>query len=163
MHISPIIQVYYGSVTNDTLTNRHEFGRDWAFNFAFNFATSCKSHSIFWHSIFLLDFCIQFLRTWTRPGVYLVVYLDISWYLPGLEKTFNFEGTKTFNLWNGRLTSDSEGSKSQKNHSILLTRRIQAKKHSIYQVLSRCLPGLVLVFPGKKKWERLPPLPIKSN
>ena len=100
--------------TGVLLTNRHEFGRDRAFNFA----TSCNLHSIFWHSIFLLDFCIQFLLTWTRPGVYLVVYLDISWCLPGLEpgrkKTFNFEGTKTFNLWNGRLTSDPEGSKSQK-------------------------------------------------
>ena len=101
----------------------------------------------FLHSIFLLDFCIQFLLTWTRPGGYLVVYLDISWCLPGLEprrkKTFNFEGTKTFNFWNGRLVGDSEGSKSQKN--------IQFPADL---VLTWCLPGFVLVFPGKKKWER---------
>ena len=122
--------------------------KEWHSIFAFNFyrldKSSWKSHSIFWHSIFLLDFCIQFLLTWTRPGGYLVVYLDVSWCLPGLEpgrkKTFNFEGTKTFNLWNGRLTGDSEGSKSQKT--------IQFPTD---QAVSRCLPGLVLVFPGKKK------------
>ena len=93
---------------------------------------------------FYLDFCIQFLLTWTRLGVYLVVYLDISWCLPGLEpgrrKTFNFEGTKTFNLWNGGLTSDSEGSKSQKT--------IQFPAD---QMFPRCFPGVVLVSPGKKK------------
>jgi len=140
MHISRIIQVYYGSVTNDTLTNRHEFGRDRAFNFAFNFATSCKLHSIFWHSIFLLDFCIQFLRTWTRPGVYLVVYLVSNLVSPGRKKTFNFEGTKTFNLWNGGLTGDSEGSKSQKNIQFLAD-------PGVYQVLSWSCPGVSLVFP----------------
>jgi hypothetical protein len=79
------------------------------------------------------------LRTWTRPGVYLVVYLDISWYLPGLEKTFNFEGTKTFNLWNASLTSDSEGSKSQKTIQFPADLANPGKK-------AFNLPGVVQVF-----------------
>ena len=93
MHISPIIQVYYDSVTNDTLTNRHEFGRDRAFNFYIQFFTF-NLYNLIFHSIY--------------------ANLDPPWCLPGRKKTFNFEGTKTFNPWNERLTGDSEGSKSQK-------------------------------------------------
>jgi len=69
------------------------------------------------------------------------------WFPPGLEKTFNFEGTKTLNLWNGGLTSDSEGSKSLK------TIQFPADP-GVYQVLPWCCPGVVLVFPGKKKGGR---------
>ena len=93
------------------------------------------------------NFAFNFCEPGPALEVYLVVYLDISWCLPGLEprrkKTFNFEGTKTFNFWNGRLVGDSKGSKSQKN--------IQFPADL---VLTWCLPGFVLVFPGKKKWER---------
>ena len=90
------------------------------------------------------------MLTWTRPGGYLVVYLDVSWGLPGLEpgrkKTFNFEGTKTFKLWNGSLVSDSEGSKSQKNIQFPADQVNPGKKAfnfpGVVQVFARCCPGV---------------------
>lgn len=94
------------------------------------------------------------MLTWTRPGGYLVVYLDISWCFPGVslvsnlvaKKTFNFEGTKTFDLWNEGLTSDSEGSKSQKSIQFPADQANPGKKAfnfpGVVQAFTRCCPGV---------------------
>ena len=97
------------------------------------------------------------MRTWTRPGVYLVVYLDVTWCLPGLEpgrrKTFNFEGTKTFNLWNGGLTSDSEGSKSQKTIQFPADQVNPGKKPFNFPGVVQAFPGVSRCFQVKKEAE----------
>ena len=94
-------------------------------------------------------FCLTFAFNFCEPGPALEVYLVVTW-----SKIHSiFRVSLCLAPWFARLVSDSEGSKSQK------TVQFPAD-----QVFARCLPGLVLVFPGKKKWERLQSLPIvKSN
>ena len=107
---------------------------------------------------FYLTFAFNFADLdppWCLPGSLPGRFLVFTWSQTWSQKTFNFEGTKTSNPWNEGLTSDSEGSKSQKSIQFPADQVNPGKKHSISQVLSRRLPG-VSRCPGKKKGAEAP-------
>ena len=142
MHISPIIQVYYWQIDMSSAEIEHSIlpPAENAFNFlTFNIFTWLL------HSIFAdLD------PPWRLPGSLPGHLLVFPWCFPGLEpgrkKTFNFEGTKTFDLWNEGLTSDSEGSKSQKSIQFPADQANPGKKAfnfpGVVQAFTRCCPGV---------------------